>query len=533
MELDYDAGTLRRHWRMVALITLIVGGLLAARWLGQPPVYEATASVLVRPLGATSIRTGLPPDQILSMDEEKQIMQSDAVATIARRRLQVTATPSELLDHVAVDVPAGSQILRVHFRYVVPETAQRGANAFAEAFLAFRKEDVDRRLTNSRSSLQRQIATLAAKKARQEALSAPDSRATPQQRRNALELADSYSGQQVELEQQLASFQHLNLSPGTVIQPAKGPTTLAGPGRPVRIALGFLVGLGMGILVAFVREWSDPRLRGPADLAERLGRPILGQIPWSRRRRRDTHRPGSSPLPQRQGGPRSPRPSLIMLDQPESPAAEAYRSLRARLTELAGRLELTSIMVVSPGPGEGKSTTAANLAVALAESGREVLLVSADLRRPRIQEFFGLPNRSGLTNLLLDGLPDTTGEHAPTSDGQRTVLELWSAAPHLLVMLSGPLPPHPSALLDSATMRQFLKEQGNLFDLIVLDCPPALVPDSLALTSLVDGVLVVADAKRTDRSAVTAVRDELDHLGGKLLGSVLNRAPGRAQRFYA
>jgi capsular exopolysaccharide synthesis family protein len=221
-----------------------------------------------------------------------------------------------------------------------------------------------------------------------------------------------------------------------------------------------------------------------------------------------------------------------MVDQPESAAADAYRRLRARLTEVAGRLELTAIMVVSPGHGEGKSTTAANLAVAVAESGRGVLLVSADLRRPRIHELFGLPNKSGLSDILLDGLPETTGESWPTDDRRGTVPELWSAAPHLWILASGPSPQHPSTLLDSTTMRQFLKEQGELFDLILLDCPPALAPDSLALASLVDGVLLVADAKQTNRSAVSAVRDELDHLGDKLIGSVLNRAPRGRQRFY-
>jgi len=512
VELHHDAGTLRRRWRMVAVLALVVGGLVAVRSLQQTPVYEATASVLVRPLGETSIETGRRPDQIVSMAGEQRIMESEAVAAIAGRKLGVTATPSKLLENLSVDVPADSQILRVHFRAVDPRTAQRGADAFAQAFLAFRKEDVGRRVANSRSSLQRQIAALAAKKAGQDAIAAPDSSATREQRRSALELADSYSKQQADLEQQLATLAQLNLSPGAVIEPAALPTA-ASRARPVRIGLGLVVGLVVGILAAFLWDRTDTRLRGPGELAERLGRPILGQIPRLRRRRR-------------RGA------SLAMVDQPESAAADAYRRLRARLTEVAGRLELTSIMVVSPGLGEGKSTTAANLAVAVAESGREVLLVSADLRRPRIHELFGLPNNSGLSDIVLDGLPETTGESWPTDDRRRTVLGLWSAAPHLWILASGPSPQHPSTLLDSMTMRQFLKEQGDLFDLILLDCPPALAPDSLALASLVDGVLLVADAKQTNRSAVSAVRDELDHLGDKLIGSVLNRAPRGRQRFY-
>ena len=496
---------------MVAVLALAVGGSVAVRSLQQTPVYEATASVLVRPVGATSIETGRRPDQTVSMTGEQRIMQSEAVAAIAGRKLGVTATPPELLEHLSVDVPADSQILRVHFRAVDPRTAQRGADAFAQAFLAFRKEDVNRRVANSRSSLQRQIAALAAKKAGQDAIAAPDSSATPEQRRSALELGDSYSKQQANLEQQLATLEQLNLSPGAVIEPAALPTA-ASRARPVRMGLGLVVGLVVGILAAFLWDRIDTHLRGPGELAERLGRPVLGQIPRLRRQR-----PGAG---------------LAMVDQPESAAADAYRRLRARLTEVAGRLELTSIMVVSPGPGEGKSTTAANLAVAVAESGREVLLVSADLRRPRIHEFFGLPNSSGLSDILLDGLPETTGGSWPTDDRRRTFLQIWSAAPQLWILASGPSPQHPSTVLDSTTMRQFLEEQGDLFELILLDCPPALAPDSLALASLVDGVLLVVDAKQTDRSAVSAVRDEFDHLGDKLIGSVLNRAPRGRQQFY-
>jgi capsular exopolysaccharide synthesis family protein len=273
-------------------------------------------------------------------------------------------------------------------------------------------------------------------------------------------------------------------------------------------------------VVALVRAGTDPRLRGREDLAERLGRPVLGQIPkLGRRKRRAGERGRSS---------RS-RTSPVVLDEPDSSAAEAYRALRTRLTRLAAQLDVTSIMVVSPGPGEGKTTTAANLAVALAESGRDVLLVSADLRRPRIHEFFGLPNRSGLSDLLADDPAAATG------GSRQAASELWSVAPHLWLLPSGPSPPQPSALLDSDAMRQFLKEQRHLFDYVLLDCPPALVTDSLALASLVDAVLVVADAKETERSAIERLRDELDQPGAKLLGSVLNRASrsGEAASYYA
>jgi succinoglycan biosynthesis transport protein ExoP len=506
-------GTLRRRWRVVAALALLGAALAGVRSFQQIPIFEATASVLVRPLGASPIQTGQRPNQVLDMAGEKQIMRSHAVAAIAARRMRVTAAPSELLGHVSADVEASSQIIHVHFRYVEPATAQRGANAFAEAFLAFRQENVVREVRNSRSSLQRQIAALAAKKSRQDAIASPDSNARLDQRRAALELSDSYSKQIADLEQRLAALGQLDLSPGEVIEPADLPTSPAGPGPLRSVAVGLLVGGLAGIVVAFVRDRTDSRLRGRRDLAERLDRPVLGQIPeFGRWRRR--------------------RSGLVVLEEPDSPAAEAYRAVRARLTRVLDRRGLGSIMVVSPGSDEGKSTIAANLAVALAESGRSVLLVSADLRRPRLHELFGLPNRSGLSNLLTEDLLAAAETSPPVVDGKRRVAELWSVAPNLWVVLSGPLPPQSSALLDSTAMRQFLEEQQGLFDLVLLDCPPALVPDSLALASLVDGVLVVADAKRTQRSAVDRLRDELGQPDDKLIGAVLNRATGAEKRSY-
>jgi capsular exopolysaccharide synthesis family protein len=170
--------------------------------------------------------------------------------------------------------------------------------------------------------------------------------------------------------------------------------------------------------------------------------------------------------------------------------------------------------------------------VVLAETGKDVLLVSADLRRPRVHQFFGLPNKSGLANLLADG----TAPNKRTAAGvnpRQMASELWSVGPNLWVILSGPLPPHPSALMDSDAMRQFLKEQRDLFDFIVLDCPPALVvADAMALAPLADAVLVVADAKESDREAVSLLKEELEQVGGRIVGAVLNRAKQASKSSY-
>ena len=310
-----------------------------------------------------------------------------------------------------------------------------------------------------------------------------------------------------------------------MIAAAALPDSPASPNHRLDVGIGLLVGLFLGVVLGFVRDRTDDRLRGREDLAERLDRPVLATIPPLSKRVRQE---GKLRWKRRH------RNSLVTLEQPNSPAAESYRTLRTRMARLASQLDINSVMVVSAGVGEGKSTTAANLAVVLSETGKDVLLVSADLRRPRVHQFFGLQNKTGLSNLLTDGTPPDKRK-GPVADGKQMASELWSVAPNLWVILSGPLPPHPSALMDSDPMRQFLKEQRDLFDFIILDCPPALVvADSLALAPLADAVLVVADAKESDRDLVSRLKEEIEQVGGKIVGAMLNRSKqaGKSTYYY-
>jgi capsular exopolysaccharide synthesis family protein len=262
------------------------------------------------------------------------------------------------------------------------------------------------------------------------------------------------------------------------------------------------------------------QIGGREDVADILDWPVLAMVPpvpnWQRRQGRP-------------GWRRRDHGSLVMLTDPGSSVAESYRFLRVHVDRLADQEDLRTIMVTSADVGEGTSTTAGNLAVALAESDAAVLLVSADLRRPRLHRFFSLPNTSGLSNnLLVDSVP---GSRNGAQRHQFTA-GLWSVAPNLFVMPSGPPSPHPSTLLNSDAMREFLKEQRDLFDFVILDCPPAQVTaDFLALAPLVDGVLVVADAKSTDRQAVHQLRDHVDQAGGNVVGVVLNRSRQRTTRW--
>ncbi|HEV2920813.1 MAG TPA: polysaccharide biosynthesis tyrosine autokinase, partial [Actinomycetota bacterium] len=501
----------KRQLALIVAITLLGAAAAAAYTFRRTPVYESTASVLVRAITTNAFDPGSRVDQQLNMFNQRQLAMSEPVAALAAKTLKTTATPAQLLEHVKVDVPANSQILRIRYQDTVPLTAQRGADAFAKAYLASREADARAQATTSQKSLQADITRFQKQaSAAEKVIGDPDAdSATRQAAQAKLAAANNRLDQ---LLSQLSGFQSLDFTPGTVIAAADLPATPASPNNRLDVGIGLLVGLFLGVVLAFVRDRTDDRLRGREDLAERLDRPVLATIPPLSKRVRQEGKVRWK---------RRSRNSLVTLEQPNSPTAESYRTLRTRMARLASQLDINSVMVVSAGVGEGKSTTAANLAVVLAETGKDVLLVSADLRRPRVHQFFSLQNKSGLSNLLTDGTPPDKRK-GPVADGKQMASELWSVAPNLWVVLSGPLPPHPSALMDSDAMRQFLKEQRDLFDFIILDCPPALVvADAMALAPLADAVLVVADAKESDREAVSRLREELDQVGGKIVGAVL------------
>jgi tyrosine-protein kinase len=500
---------LRRQLALIVAITLLGAAAAAAFSLRRPRLYESTTSVLVRAITTNAFDPGQRVDQQLNMFNQRQIAQSQPVAALAAKTLRTTATPDELLEHVDADVPANSQVIRIHYRDPVPAAAQRGAAAFATAYLDFRRSDAELQAKTSRAGLQSDLTKLS-KELSQAQKTAADPDASTAARGAAAAKAQSLNNRIANLQNQLLAFTGLDFTPGTVITPADLPASPATPKPRTDVGVGLLVGLFLGVVLAFVRDRSDGRLRGREDLAGRLNRPVLATIPPLSARVRQ---PGRLRWSRR-------RPdNLVTLEQPASPAAESYRTLRARLARLASQLDCRTVMVVSAGVGEGKSTTAANLAVVLAETGKDVLLVSADLRRPRVHRFFDLPNTAGLGDVLADGAASSA--------------ELWSAAPNLWVLPSGPTPPRPSALMDSDAMRRFLKEQRDRFDFIILDCPPALVvADALALAPLVDAILVVADAKSGDRAAVSRLAEELEQVGGSVVGAVLNRSSRASTSSY-
>jgi capsular exopolysaccharide synthesis family protein len=215
--------------------------------------------------------------------------------------------------------------------------------------------------------------------------------------------------------------------------------------------------------------------------------------------------------------------SLITLTDPGSPISETYRTLRTNLEFSSIDDPFHTLLVTSVGPGEGKSTTLANLAAVMADGEKKVILVDADLRRPSQHQLFGLGNERGLTSMFVE----EQALHAPPLQP--------TAISNLTVLTSGPLPPIPSQLLGSRRMREVTSLLCEQADVVLFDAPPVIaVADATLLASQVDGVLLVVRANSTKRDQLRAAKDRLERVNAHLLGAVLNNVPLDASlyRYY-
>ncbi len=216
--------------------------------------------------------------------------------------------------------------------------------------------------------------------------------------------------------------------------------------------------------------------------------------------------------------------TLITISNPRSPIAEAFRALRTNLEFSNLDKSLRAILVTSAGAEEGKSTTLANLAVTIAQSGKRVILVDADLRRPTQHQIFDLKNNAGLTDMVRD---EALMTNPPMQE---------TAVPNLYVLTSGQLPPNPAEILGSQRMTQILAALLERADMLLLDAPPLLaVTDAAVLSSKVDGVLLVVSAGKTKRENARKAQAQLEKINARVIGAVLNnvKAEAGASYYYA
>jgi capsular exopolysaccharide synthesis family protein len=507
-----------RKWTILACVALLVA-LTAAMTSRLTPEYTATARVSVKPVGPqAAYLNATPPD----MNTERGIADSATVASLVQKQLGLPGSPDALLKNLNVSVENLTTILDISYTDPSPAQSEKITEAFADAYLYNRVQQAVVQASQQMAPIQSQMKTLSAQTAQltQELNNNPNLSAN---RITSIGEQISFNnGRYGYLQQQLIPYQstltilcgqqdpgpqcdsHLNKQGGgSIVQPAVEPTAPSSPRWSVNLGLAIIVGLALGLGISFVRERLDEKLAGGKDLEDQVGAPLLAGVPhvaaWKRRE----------------------ATRLIVTEEPSGAISEAYRTMRTNL-EYAGRDgNLRVLGVTSPLMGEGKTATAANLAATLAQTGKRVIAVSCDLRKPRLHRFFDLDNAVGVTSIL-------TGQSSLAAAAQRP-----AGIESLRVLASGPVPDNPAELLGSDAMANLLSELRMFADYVVLDTPPVLmVSDASVLVPKADGVVVIADATSTHRGAVSRTREQLEQVGARIVGCVLNNVDPNKAKYY-
>jgi capsular exopolysaccharide synthesis family protein len=480
---DYLA-VVRRQIVTIVFVSLVVLGLALAYSISRTPTFTARAEVLVQP-PATS--EGLRLDQAISLDTEARLVTSAPIAELAKESLGSPLTITQLLQHVRVETAPDTFVLDVLFSDPKPGVAAEGANAFADAYLKYKRELALEEIAQQRAVIEDQISELRGLE-REQNLIVQESDPGSTEYLAAQDQLNRIDVQMALLTSQLTTVAAV-VDPGTVILPATPPSSPSSPKHLVNAAVGLFLGLFLGIIVAFLRDRADDRIHDRRDLALYLPLPVLAYVPDGRTQQ-------------------SAR--LVVEDEPRGPSAESYRTARTAVLAMAARRDMTVLAIVSPMQGEGKSTTSANLAAALSQADKNVLVVSADLRKPRVHEFYGVTNQVGLSEVL-------------AGDVDITDAITKSRLPSVWVLPGGQAPAHPAELLQSPRLAAGLEQLRGLFDFVILDCPPILgLSDCLAIVPFADAVVMVVQAERSRGGAIVEACDQLERIGARFQGAIVN-----------
>ncbi len=512
-----------KRWWWLAVASMLIAGVSSYLGLQRTPrIYQSTTTVMV----GQSLGTLSPTGSDLAIGQQlthtyAQLVRRESLLAAAAAQLGLAEPPSP--ESVTAQQVAGTQLLEISVLDTSPERARALADAIAQQLILL--TPAAREITEREAFVQEQLDDLEAKIAA--------TREEMEQERAKFEAASSASAVQQHqanidaLQQQLTYYQNsyasllANTQQATnrvsVVEPATLPTRPVSPSVMSSMALAMAIGLALAVSGALVTELLDGRVRSAEEAVRYAGLPLFASIP---------------PLDHvnELGG-------LVTVYAPRSPAAESFRLLGTRIALESGDGPLATVMFVSPGPGEGKSLAVANVGVAFAEAGREVLIVDSDLRRPSQHGLFGLENELGLADLLRDPHADLSRLIQATRVPRLSLMAAGETAsspgsPLAMDNLNGEVKAllqeaykDPYGLLASEHLGAALERLQERYRLVLFDSPPpSIFPDAAILASRVDAVLMMADVTVTQRALLAEVAEQLRHSGAHLLGLVLNRS---------
>jgi capsular exopolysaccharide synthesis family protein len=496
-------------WSWLLVLGVLVGGgvafLVSRR---QTPIYSAQATVLVdqRPSGVSLTSADIFNSQLLAKVYSQLVTSSEVLAQVAQ---DLSVSFMDTRTAVSAEAPVDSRLINIMVTSTDPEVAAAVANETARVFAtkvrqqqtgdaATFEDELKSLLADVQASIAERQQTIARLNGRPPDLSEEQRSQQALQAQLELEsLRDYARSLQLRLFDARSQADR-GLAIISLLNPAGVPAQPVSPQVTRDTILGAVLGLMLMVGIAALREYLDDTIKTPDDVgAATPDIPALGAI---------TRFSASSE--------RSRRPSrLAVLQQPRSAIAEAYRVIRTNLEfAQSGKGTHKTFLITSASPREGKSTTAANLALVLAQTGQRIILVDADMRRPSVHEVFGTPNTTGLSTLFLMETPNLHGLLRATE------------VENLQLLPCGPLPPNPAELLASPRMARVIDLLAAEADIVIFDSPPLLgVTDASVVAPRVDGVVLVVDSRRTRAGALKHAVEVLQRGHATVLGVVLNK----------
>jgi len=497
---------LRKWWWLIVAATLVatVSSFIATR--RQAPIYQTRTTIMV----GRAIENPNPNGSDFWLMQQL----ASTYADIAKRAPVQDATKTALgltwLPDYTVRVVPNTQLVEISVVDTSPPRAQAVAAELAnqlilqtpmqsgstmeqrQVFIKTQLDDLEIKINETRDEITKKQADLA---------NLFSARQIADTQTQIAGLQTKLSTLQANYAALLSNTQQGAVNTISVIEPAQLPHSPIGPNKPATILLAAVIGFILAAGAAFLLEYLDDSLKNPDDVQKILGLTTLGAIPVMEET--------------------ATRGELAVVASSHSMASEAFRVLRTNLRFAGVDRPLQTILITSPAPSEGKSLTVANLGAALAQAGERVILVDADLHRPRLHRVFGLRNNRGITSALLEEHPNLDGLLQDTT------------VPGLQVLTSGPLPPNASELLGSAHMRELLSQLSRQADVLLLDSPPATaLADAAVLATQTDGVLLVLDAGNTRREAARRASEALGRVNARVVGAILNRLPTSGGGYY-
>ena len=500
-----------KEWIWLLVLAALLAGIAAYVTSSfTTPIYQTSATLLINQARSPSSATYqdiLSSERIAKTYAELMVRQP----ILSEVAVQLGLDPKNFnraVTSVSVTPVRDTQLIKITVEDDSPELAAGVVNILPTVFIAENGKLQSERFSASKINLQTQLAGLDMDIVTAQAdLDRLLSTGSVADQGEISRLRNTITQYQASYASLLQSYESLRLTEAqsidtiTVVEPARIPTSPVRPRTVLNTLLAAIVGLMLATGAVFLIEFLDDTIKTPEDLNNILRVTWLGAI--ARMEGADTVE------------------SMVTVNEPRHPTSEAYRALRTNLQFSAIDTDLRSIVVTSANPGEGKTTTAVNLAIVMAQAGFSVALIDADLRRPRVHKLFGFNNTMGLTDAVIHSdLP-------PSHYLRPTTVE------NLQVMTSGKVPPNPAELLGSRRMTDLLERLRDEVDLVICDAPPTLaVTDAAIIGRQVDGILLVVDSGKTRRDAGLRAVESLRRVNGHILGAVLNRLSRTSRGYY-